>query len=180
MKFEDYIKLAVRTESQFNPITGIAFTRDERLLHAAMGMVTESGELIDAIKKHLFYGKPVDKVNMKEEIGDVCWYVALACDVLGIVPDAVIVGPADVLCQAMAAVYGSATCLIHSNNEDTVMVSVNQVMGSMFAICENQSFSLGEILDTNIAKLKSRYPDKFDADKAVNRDLDKERKVLEQ
>lgn len=53
-----------------------------RLIHAAMGMVTESAELMDMIKKHIFYGKPLDIVNAIEEVGDSMWYVGLAVDVL--------------------------------------------------------------------------------------------------
>ena len=51
-----------------------------RLLHAAMGIVTEAGELMDMLKKHLFYGKPVDWANAKEELGDVSWYWRLGLD----------------------------------------------------------------------------------------------------
>lgn len=54
-----------------------------RLLHAAMGCVTESGELLDQMKKHLVYGKPLDETNFKEELGDILWYIQLACNVLG-------------------------------------------------------------------------------------------------
>jgi NTP pyrophosphatase (non-canonical NTP hydrolase) len=46
------------------------------LLHGAMGISTEAGELLDVIKKHIFYGKPVDQVNLAEEVGDTMWYVA--------------------------------------------------------------------------------------------------------
>lgn len=52
-------------------------TGDE--LHCIMGMETEVGELIDAYKKHLFYGKPLDHTNIQEEIGDLMWYVANFC-----------------------------------------------------------------------------------------------------
>lgn len=54
------------------------------LLHAAMGLATESGEVVDAIKKHLFYGKPIDRVNLIEEAGDVLWYLALLLDTIGV------------------------------------------------------------------------------------------------
>jgi NTP pyrophosphatase (non-canonical NTP hydrolase) len=50
---------------------------DMNLLHAAMGISTESGELMDAFKRKIFYGKPLDVVNVKEEIGDIMWYVAI-------------------------------------------------------------------------------------------------------
>jgi NTP pyrophosphatase (non-canonical NTP hydrolase) len=38
---------------------------------------------------------------------------------------------------------------------------------------------LDDVMDTNIAKLKARYPQNFDAKAAVNRDLEAERKILE-
>lgn len=50
---------------------------DMNLLHAAMGIGTEAGELLDAFKRKLFYGKPLDVVNVKEEVGDIMWYIAI-------------------------------------------------------------------------------------------------------
>jgi NTP pyrophosphatase (non-canonical NTP hydrolase) len=55
-----------------------------RLEHAAKGLATEAGEFHDALKKHLFYGRPLDKENLKEELGDLMWYVALAANALGV------------------------------------------------------------------------------------------------
>jgi NTP pyrophosphatase (non-canonical NTP hydrolase) len=75
---KQYIQDAIRTESsQFN------LNGEQRLLHAGMGLVTESAEFLDALKKTFFYGKELDKVNLKEELGDILWYMAVACDVLG-------------------------------------------------------------------------------------------------
>jgi NTP pyrophosphatase (non-canonical NTP hydrolase) len=74
-----YIDDAVRTESAvFNIQKG-----DARLLHAGIGIATESGEFLDALKKHIFYGKELDKVNLLEELGDLFWYMAIALDELG-------------------------------------------------------------------------------------------------
>ena len=56
--------------------------RTLRLLHAAMGLVTEAGEFLDALKKHIFYGKKLDYVNLVEELGDSSWYERIACDAL--------------------------------------------------------------------------------------------------
>ena len=55
-----------------------------RMLHAAIGMCTEVGELQDAIKKHLIYDRPLDRVNVVEELGDVLWYLVLAADACGV------------------------------------------------------------------------------------------------
>ena len=81
---DNYVQNVLRSES---PVT--AELRDRlqnevtiRLLHAAMGMATEAGEFLDMLKKHIFYGKPMDFINAKEEVGDQMWYAGLAIDVL--------------------------------------------------------------------------------------------------
>jgi len=95
------------------------------LLHAAMGMDTESGEFMDAMKKAIFYGKPVDRVNLVEELGDLMWYVALAAATLEV--------------------------------------------------------DLAEVMQKNVDKLKARYGGNLDftETRALGRDLDRERKILE-
>jgi hypothetical protein len=55
---------------------------DLRLLHAAIGQFTESGEFIEGILPTLL-GQPVDKVNLLEEQGDSSWYGEIALDALG-------------------------------------------------------------------------------------------------
>ncbi len=78
MKMEQYIK-----ESQCTDLKDISPAHDRvtpdmtRLLHGVIGVATESGELLDAVKKHVYYGKPLDKVNLMEEVGDCMWYLAL-------------------------------------------------------------------------------------------------------
>lgn len=56
----------------------------EGLLHAAVGIAGEAGELLDAIKKHWVYNKPLDRENLVEEIGDLLFYAQAMCGVLGI------------------------------------------------------------------------------------------------
>lgn len=80
MNGSEYISNALRTES---PPTEEQLSRvNLRVLHALMGLQTETGELTDAVKRHIFYGTPLDKVNLIEEIGDVFWYIAILLDEL--------------------------------------------------------------------------------------------------
>lgn len=55
-----------------------------RLLHAALGCASESGELASAVEKYLFFGRDMDKPAVVAEIGDIMWYVALACTALDV------------------------------------------------------------------------------------------------
>lgn len=58
--------------------------------HMQTGVCTEAGELADAIKKHVFYGKELDLENVVEEIGDCFFYLQGIMNSLGIEKDWVI------------------------------------------------------------------------------------------
>lgn len=45
------------------------------LLHMAVGVAGEAGELVDCIKKYAIYGKPMDLINLVEELGDLEFYM---------------------------------------------------------------------------------------------------------
>ena len=64
-----------------------------RLLTAALGLGSETGEFVEIVKKMVLQGKPADEDNifhMKRELGDVMWYWATACMSLGLDPVEVI------------------------------------------------------------------------------------------
>jgi NTP pyrophosphatase (non-canonical NTP hydrolase) len=85
MKPTDYLQGVLPHESKdFEQISGRMDDRMIRILHAAMGFTTESGEIVDQVKKHLYYGRPLDEVNLVEECGDLLWYMAVMLDTLGI------------------------------------------------------------------------------------------------
>lgn len=80
---EEYVAGALKTEA---PTLDAAVRTSDciRLLHAGMGFCTEAGEFQDALKRFIFYGKTVDETNLVEELGDLMWYIAIACDALGV------------------------------------------------------------------------------------------------
>lgn len=47
------------------------------IIHAIIGIFTEAGEMLEALIEAIDLGKPIDKVNAKEETGDLFWYVAI-------------------------------------------------------------------------------------------------------
>jgi len=81
---KNYQELALKTDHKCYNHVAERFTPSmSRLVHAALGLSTEANEFGDALKKHLIYGKELDEVNLIEELGDICWFIALACDELG-------------------------------------------------------------------------------------------------
>jgi len=53
------------------------------MLHSAVGVCTEAGELLDAAKKFVFYGKPLDRANVIEELGDLEFYMQAMRKIVG-------------------------------------------------------------------------------------------------
>lgn len=81
MDAQQYQELALRTEK--TP-TFVRLGKGEdhdvlvsRAIHACLGLTSEVGEIADALKKHLIYGKELDTINILEESGDLSWYQAL-------------------------------------------------------------------------------------------------------
>lgn len=62
-------------------------TKEDLIEHMAYGLVTESGEILDALKKHKFYGRDLDIKNLKEEAGDLCWYLYQFLEGIGYTPE---------------------------------------------------------------------------------------------
>lgn len=86
MNNKEYIEGVLVTEARdFTAVKErMQDTGTVRLMHAMIGMATESGEIQDQLKKHIFYGKPLDKTNLVEELGDLMWYVGVMCSELGV------------------------------------------------------------------------------------------------
>ena len=120
MNLQEYQSAAARTCPTLNSLPDLNSLDN---LHMVLGMVTEVAELADVFKKNIAYGKAIDWVNVKEELGDCFWYLANFARINGI--------------------------------------------------------DIESELGINIDKLKSRYPDKFSEEAAINRDLVKERSILE-
>ena len=45
------------------------------LLHMALGIATEANEILDAVKAHVIYNKPLDEENITEELGDMEFFL---------------------------------------------------------------------------------------------------------
>jgi NTP pyrophosphatase (non-canonical NTP hydrolase) len=64
------------------------------MLTGAMGLCSESGELMEIVKKMVFQGKPLTDetlFHMKRELGDIIWYWTNMCSALKLDPNDVIV-----------------------------------------------------------------------------------------
>lgn len=75
MNINEYQQSAMRT---LNP----ELNKKDVLINSVMGLCGESGEAIDIVKKWLAQGHELNKEHLKEELGDIAWYLAEAATAL--------------------------------------------------------------------------------------------------
>ena len=92
MNTKDYQNLAMRTnDGKSNDRLFDRFMDSVTLnpidlggvLNASLGLAGEVGELNDMVKKWVFHGHELDEREVRKELGDVCWYIALMCESFG-------------------------------------------------------------------------------------------------
>jgi NTP pyrophosphatase (non-canonical NTP hydrolase) len=155
-------------------------TESANILHMKMGIITEAAEVVDILKKKHAYGKEIDVPHLKEELGDILWYAANYCKFMNMdfanVIDNISYEPlydrsTDFsLYELMELIVINATALdINSVYDiiDLTLYAIEQVDGT-----------LDEVLSTNIRKLAARYPEGFSSFYALNRNLDNEKRII--
>lgn len=79
MNMNDYQQKALRTANPNHP---------NELYHLVLGLVGESGEIAEKMKKlirdHASDESKIDRDDIKKELGGVLWYAAVLADYLGI------------------------------------------------------------------------------------------------
>ena len=76
MTVNEYHGLAMRTAPKLDV--------DPMLIDAVLGLTREAGEVADLVKKAYYQGHDLDLEAIMKELGDVAWYIALACQALGV------------------------------------------------------------------------------------------------
>lgn len=92
------------------------------VLHGILGTVTESGELMELLRDNFVRGFELDEIKLKDEIGDLLWYVAM--------------------------------------------------------LLRHYGWTFEEVFDMNIAKLRARFPDRFDEERARSKDAELEYRTI--
>ena len=80
-------------DARMREINSSSNIKSARLLTAALGLGSETGEFVEIVKKIFLQGKPASEENifhMKRELGDIMWYWATACIALKLDPYEVI------------------------------------------------------------------------------------------
>lgn len=90
MNEQDYDRMTVALSKAGSDIINELSPEKADLLHMAVGVAGEAGELLDAVKKATIYNKTLDRENMVEELGDLEFYMSRIRQLLGVSRDEVL------------------------------------------------------------------------------------------
>jgi len=173
---EDYQRLAMRTSPDGH----------DRMLNGCMGLIGESGEVVDIVKKWKFQSgdhAQLPKDKLIEELGDVLWYCAEistaqmtemmpAIKAMGL-KEIEYYGKLDIEALFLAKLAQSMTDAWLYPDEYTpeplyIVACIIDLIGYMLkTYCGS---TLEECMERNIEKLKRRYPDGFDPERSLHRE----------
>lgn len=190
MRYSEYVEASARTAPDLG--------KGNNNLHAALGMISEVGELADAFKRELAYGKAVDPQNILEEAGDFLWYMALylrtnevaeASEPLFSVSDTEMdkVGKAvegagegeDIPGLLPSAMISPLRNLLFVEETQTKVDSVAMLVMFVASLLRRYGYTLEQAMQANIDKLMVRYPEKFTQDNALTRNIEAEMQAME-
>jgi hypothetical protein len=154
----------------------------ENLIHGVTGILTELDEL---------FGWN-NEFNKMEEVADVFWYLALIDRELKLNLQMPNYTKGFTQITSESLVFQSFRISINlldslkkklfynkNINFDTFSVQTKSVFENMCTFCFINNIQIDSILDTNIEKLRVRFGDKFTTERAINRDLNLEKAILE-
>lgn len=190
MDSKEYVKLAIVTESQPEKLP----VNLGGLRHVLILLAVSAG-IADTMKRGIFYGKGLDQVKLAEQLHtlkNLAEQAAGRVERVARPEDA----PTDLHQPNLRIVHGGLG--VFSEAGETLEALIKQIETGELDLVNVGEEALGDVpwyqavisdetgvtfeqgWETNIAKLKKRYGEKFSSEAALNRDLDGERAVLEQ
>lgn len=179
---DQFVVDAIKTESRIDNVVV-----NEKLLTETLQILVHAGNILDQIKKNVFYNKPYNI----EEFLEHNVQLGLAVRTLSGIPledidnnkNALNVNPR--IFHSIVGISTEATELlealdINGNNMDNINIAeeFGDIDWYKAIGVDELNIKWVTILGTVIKKLKTRYPERFTSEDAINRNLDQEREVL--
>lgn len=152
--------------------------------HMTMGINSEVPEILEVLQSHAI------KINMAkliDESGDLFWYLSNYCSIRNLIFAPNINPTLDYLTSQDAIQDGSyklldidKKCLAYNKpfNSGIAQKYVGEIYAGLIYILSWYKIEVFEVFEKNINKLRVRFPEKFDADLAINKSNENEWKVF--
>ncbi len=181
MNLEQYVCDATRTESRIDEVRV-----NRKFLIDTLTIFISAGNMLDQIKKHVFYGKEyrTEKLLLDRTV------IKSVVSQMGGNDSETTINIDPRLFHAIVGLATESTELVEAlttsvlRNEKLDGVNILEEFGDLNwyeAIgIDALNGNFENVLVTNIEKLRERFPEKFNSDDAINRNVDKERALLEE
>lgn len=187
MKYSKYVEETRRTWNKKKDVI-------DNINHAVLGLFDEAGELAKQYKSNLAYGTNLDMTNVKEELGDMMYFLVRLADELQfkntdslndklqkIITDKPEhegkPSQIDMVFSINTRVGGVYTGLV-TNDGPAIVRSIMDLMFNIKIFTVILDVDLSKIMEANIAKLRKRFPEKFETEDALNRDVESESEAI--
>ncbi len=154
-------------------------------VNVGLGIVGEACEVIELYERS-FYDGPVSREKLIKELGDVQWYIARGCTVLGhqledLDAAAVINEPRTAFRASLGIAIKAKDFselvkkhLTHSHPTDEkwharARLALLETNAAVLELCQAAELSIEEVRSANIAKLRERYGEKFSVKASIER-----------
>jgi NTP pyrophosphatase (non-canonical NTP hydrolase) len=84
----DFYEYQERSRRTVNKV----LSEKELILNMSLGLAGETGEVVDLIKKQMFHGHDTNLDKLKEEVGDVLFYIVNLCSAYGLSVEEIAIG----------------------------------------------------------------------------------------
>lgn len=176
---------AMRTESTIETVK----TTKHNVVAALLATIA-AAELLDHIKKHVFYGKPVNPLNREKALEQMHTALHALTNLTDIDDDVEdlevnprifhhIIGIITEAGELAENLLGQITNPYEPIDGTNIAEECGDTNWYIACLLDELGVGFEDTLHKIISKLKARYPDKFDSNRAINRDIDNERAILE-
>lgn len=183
MQLDVFVEDALKTESQIEKISV-----NETLFNEVREILINAGALLDQIKKNAFYDKPYNMDGLMRNTYSLNNAInrLSRLDINDIADNKTVFPINPRIFHSIVGIQTEATELLEAldvTQKELDDINIAEEFGDLDwykAIgVDELGISWETVLETVIAKLKARYPNKFTSEDAINRNLDKEREILD-
>lgn len=188
LSLDQYQQLALRTAKPLEA--------QPALEHAAMGLVSDAGELVSAVKAIEVYGKPLGdlddptstRANLREECGDVLWFAAYAAHLhavkLSEVATRYTMPHEDQTDTVTHRALRVVNCAVHCANNmawpehahaEHALNHLALTLEYLERVMDCYGLGIQSVMQANLDKLRKRYPGAY-SDAAAQARADKQEK----
>jgi len=183
MQLELFVEDALKTESKIEKVK-----LNENLFKETITILIHAGAILDQIKKNVFYNKPYNLDGLVDNTYALNNAInsLSSIDINAVVDNATEFPINPRIFHSIVGIQTEATELLEAldiTKMELDNINIAEEFGDLDwykAIgVDELGINWDTVLETVIAKLKARYPNKFTSEDAINRNLDKEREILD-